>query len=402
VVPLSVFKATPPQSDTWTTRHVFALTATDIWALGLFKVQGVSGYHILKSSDGGLTFNTPVALAPAPIAIYRGFKDSAGTLWLGPADAGYAVPNIWTSTNGGVSFTQTPLPAPPGWVAGQFFSITSICEPSPGTLVAGGRTLGSGRYLVRSTNGGASWTDVTAGISLPVGQDGQQVNDVIALNATTLILTVEGPPNAPTNMKPFRMSTDGGVTFPTEGTYNLQPGVDLVLGINYMIATQLALADDGSVTGVLFNLGGFAFEAWRGVVSGATIAWTRSHRMDTTTPNGCGFMGVVRIGAVTPGLLSGVLGASLVCGTAFIPNPCPQVCPTDPASSALNLITGAVATSFDADGYQGIGFGADGFQKPEALGYQGGSSAGSGALGISRVCGAAFTNNFASQLCTAA
>ncbi len=176
--------------------------------------EGLPG-ALFKSTDGGASWTTAMVLGiPASVAIQSLVIDPfhPESLW---AVAGG---DAYVSTDGANSWSQVTLPAPV--VSGAFGLIGFVFDSvTPGTLYLTGQGF-AGLYLLKSTDGGAKWIQVSAPF-----QGGPLVADPV--HAGYLYDLSPGPAGGGPGL--FYRSADGGVTwqsFPFPAYYASSMAVD--------------------------------------------------------------------------------------------------------------------------------------------------------------------------------
>lgn len=168
-----------------------------VWA-GVADATGTQPVNLVRSSDAGATWSdvTPPHAAPmsgSAIAIDPSDPDVVAAVFAGWAGGGEA----WVSTDGGANWTDRSagLPGNP---------LRAVHVEGARLLVGGGQLFGS-QYvgLFESTNLGASWTRLDSGWPLPVVS-------AIAVDpddAQTILVAIDGAG--------VNRSTDGGASWET-------------------------------------------------------------------------------------------------------------------------------------------------------------------------------------------
>lgn len=282
----------PENSDIWTFAN---LGGGEVLAFGgVSPLLGGLRYHVLRSLDTGQTFALYSAVGtspPSPLSIVDVAVYAGNSVVLVAGDfLGGSFPDvsIWRSTNKGQSWTEVALPSPGG-----FGSVASFASIGSGIVLAGGQVETSAdpnhiqAVVWRSVDYGATWTAVVLP-NQPFGTGGgvqrYTVTWIQPLTASKIVagVSIFG---APPSVKHWRLSTDGGVTFPDAGVEE-----DAVLGTSGIVR-QMSLADDGALLTAI-EIGGaphFA-EIWRSDIDGfngpGTCASTFQPGGGTEPPNG--------------------------------------------------------------------------------------------------------------------
>ena len=196
---------------------------------------------LYKSTDGGASWSTTglnYASGSTTLCAVLVHPTSTNIVLVGGSNG------IWRSTNGGASFTQV--------------NSTSIREvvfnpTRPNTVFAASRT---GAVLLRSYDGGVSWTQMTTG--LPTSATARRFSmDVSKVDTNYVYLMAT---NTSDNMEGFYRSTDGGTSFTQmagatpniangQGWYNLAVAADPV-AVNTVYAAGFTVykSTDGGTT----------------------------------------------------------------------------------------------------------------------------------------------------------
>ena len=188
---------------------------------------------LYKSTDGGANWST------TGLNYVSGSTTRLATIIIHPTSANIVLVGgsngIWRSTNGGTSFTQV--------------NTTNIRElmfnpTRPNTVFAASRTSAA---LLRSYDGGVSWTQMTTG--LPTSATAKRFSiDVSKVDTNYVYLMAT---NTSDNMEGFYRSTDGGTSFTQmagttpnipngQGWYNLAVAADPV-AVNTVYAAGLVV-----------------------------------------------------------------------------------------------------------------------------------------------------------------
>jgi hypothetical protein len=252
----------PPR---WLIHDVVPVDTTRVVAVGIGG-QAPNTWIFLLSNDGGASF-TEARMPSVGITILDGH--SVASLGGGIVIAGVTSNplRLLRSTDRGDTWAAVTLPgAGLGTLA--VFHVMNL---------GGGQALaaGSGGLLWHSSDFGASWSSITA---LPTNAIAGA-----AVSASQVVVGMDGVNPVTGSTTPFRLSTDGGATFPDAGTM-VSP-----TNASYAIK-QLAVADDGAVIAVAQTTAPPFDEIWRGVIDGfsgpgpcATLPTIRN----VTTENGC-------------------------------------------------------------------------------------------------------------------
>lgn len=160
--------------------------------------EGLPG-ALFKSTDGGATWITALTLGiPASVAIQSLVIDTF------PPESLWAVAggDAYVSTDGANSWSKVTLPSPV--VSGAFGLIEFVFDAvPPGTLYLTGQGF-AGLYLLKSTDGGQKWTQVSAPF-----QGGPLVADPVRAG---YLYALSGGPSPGANAIFYR-SADGGVSW---------------------------------------------------------------------------------------------------------------------------------------------------------------------------------------------
>jgi hypothetical protein len=341
-------------TDFWqTTDFVKLVDETTVLALGFFTSVGAANTY-LTSTDGGVTFNNPRNVTGS-FGHFGGVSMGGGVVIL--CDTSHNPARVFRSTDSGGSFAAVTLPGVGSGATNGAAAIGPVSGQRVG--VVGGR---SGQVAFFSTDNGVSWTQAT------IGGAAQNGLDMVAVDASHVVLgmTITLAQSA-AGQTPFRLSTDGGATYPDSGI--IDAGTPLDPAVGYAVF-QLAVADDGSIIAVVQTTDGsntHPNEIWRGVISGLVVD---GPCVPLTPP-------------VPPGPPVGVLTPRLDCVPIFSPVSCLVECPPDPAPAVGLLV---------APSARGGGFLSPLFLLGLVTGT-GGLLVTTGALGVSTTCGATFANN---------
>jgi hypothetical protein len=146
------------------------------------------------------------AFTASPVRTEIAVSSDGNTLYAAPSDAGYQVPTIFKSVNGGVDWAPTTTQPTSGWASQQaWYSLSMVVNPAdPNQVIVGGLD----NYL--SITGGAVWTKISAWVGT-VGQyaHADQHKAVWYAGGTKLLMANDGG---------IFYSTDGGVTIRDRNT----------------------------------------------------------------------------------------------------------------------------------------------------------------------------------------
>jgi hypothetical protein len=134
--------------------------------------QGETANGIYKTTDGGATW-TPAGNAPTGTALGRislAITPDGSTLYAGIAGTGNAGSSTFgtlfemlKSTDGGASWSVLSGTPNYMWSQGWYDNTLAVDPLHPSTVYAGGSYNGAGPGFIESTNGGATWTDIVSG-----------------------------------------------------------------------------------------------------------------------------------------------------------------------------------------------------------------------------------------------
>jgi photosystem II stability/assembly factor-like uncharacterized protein len=194
---------------------------------------------VFKSTDGGTTWS----------ATGLSYAQSNGigltSILINPTTTNIIIVGgtngIFRSTNGGTSFTRTSTQS----------TRDLVFNPSDPTIVFAGSK--SGGVFLRSTDGGITWTQITAG--LPSSGASRYAIDVSPANPNYVYAIAT---NSSHNLLGFYRSTDGGLTFTSmsttpnipggQGWYNLAVAADpLTANTVYAAGIDIFKSTDGGV-----------------------------------------------------------------------------------------------------------------------------------------------------------
>jgi hypothetical protein len=254
---------------------IFAFVRLDvsgeILAFGGATVAG-SGlrYQVLRSLDSGASFalfaqvgtnpNSPLAVVNAAVYAGDGVVLAAGS-FLGGASP--TIP-IWRSEDRGQNWVEVSLPTPGG-----FGSVACFASMGGGVVLAGGQVerldndLHVEAVVWRSTDFGQTWTAYILPEQPFHGGGGLQRYTVNALRPMTTSKVVAGVSifGPPVSVKNWRLSTDGGATFPDTGVETSS-----VTG-TASVVREITGADDGALLTGITKFNGI-IEIWRSTVDG--------------------------------------------------------------------------------------------------------------------------------------
>jgi len=130
---------------------------------GIFSTQGYR-YTDNPATVDSNSWTAPVTPFPS-YAMRAELGVNGNTLYAAPANASYQVPTMYKSTDGGANWVATAGQPASGWASGQgWYSLSVVVNPTnPDEVIVGGLD----NY--RSTNGGSTWTKISAW----VGNTGQ-------------------------------------------------------------------------------------------------------------------------------------------------------------------------------------------------------------------------------------
>lgn len=214
----------------------------------------------LTSSDGGVTFENPryITVGGATQSILRsGVHLGGGIILVGCERAGAGGPAyLARSTDNGDTWAQVLMPdvgTGNGWV-------NDIGWAGENVAAVGARPPGSTPRAWYSTDDGATFSDANL-----ASWSAAYINSIVALNATHFlaggyvsIAQIAG------GSKPFRLSTDGGLTYDDPGTYTTA----LTADVDYLV-NQMAVLPNGNVVAVVQTIDGAEVgnEIWLGTVT---------------------------------------------------------------------------------------------------------------------------------------
>ena len=161
----------------------------------------VSGTGVVyRSTDRGLTFGAAISL-PIAFSLFSLSTDGSGN-WIGLSSANSSASQICVySSNDGLSWTQASMPGLP---AGGYSYLTVRYVGSNSWVAISNQS--SITTLVRSTNGGATWTALTHGLT--------SVGAIAASGNGTVLLA-----GAVSGTNRIARSADFGATWQTWGTW---------------------------------------------------------------------------------------------------------------------------------------------------------------------------------------
>jgi Secretion system C-terminal sorting domain len=135
--------------------------------MGIFSAQTYRNTDIPATASTAAGWNAPLT----PFATFNNRAEITvlgNTLYACPADAGYQVPTIYKSIDGGDNWTATAGQPATGWASGQgWYAISAGINPANAN-----ECIVGGLDTYKTTNGGNSWTR----ISTWVGFTGQYVH----------------------------------------------------------------------------------------------------------------------------------------------------------------------------------------------------------------------------------
>ncbi len=204
---------TTPATFNWS--NIWAISATTAWAC-FYDASGATGGGIFKTSDGGATwaqqgvgsiYNNTGSFADI---VY--FWDANNGVTIGdPAGPGTSFYEIYTTTDGGTTWTRTPTANIPGKLSASEYGIVNLYSANGNTIWFG---TNQGR-MYKSTDKGLTWT-----VAVVSTLNTDQVVDVAFRTATEGIAVVV---DAGGTIFSQYSTTDGGTTWtaftPTAGTF---------------------------------------------------------------------------------------------------------------------------------------------------------------------------------------
>ena len=217
---------------------------------------------VIPSDDRGVSWGSIVTVSTGNTMV-RGL----GRVWNTPTlVAGFpftqtSANQYGRSTNNGDTWTLSTQQLPGPNYAGSVSIALEAVESMEGQLMlmcGDGDTTSPDIWIWRSVDGGVNWTRVaTSGIvGYTPGVGG--CCSILYYGGGAVIVNTYGL------TVPFRLSTDYGVTFPTQTSVKAGHTLD-----NNLKFYQMAKTDDGHVIAVAKTGGGSTFEIWLGMVIGA-------------------------------------------------------------------------------------------------------------------------------------
>lgn len=316
----------PDGSDFWDTLNFVRLDNDEFWALGGYNIDGTD-YHYLVSTDGGASFADPVTL-PAPSAgsitgalcgAYCG--DDVVVLGMQMFGAG-AKPRVYRTTDRGASWTEIVLDDSQYSHATNAGSVRGIAYLGNDTLIATGtQAMGVGNFppkTWRSTDAGATWTEITDSLPDWTAAANHAGRDVVSLGNGVAVLAMSGRPDRVGDSH-WRYTTDYGATWAKATAGGYTEADTVTVAIDYM-----AVADDGTIVVTLQSgPNNDEREIWIGELDGIT-----------------GSGPCVDFDEETVGTLT--VPSGLECVPSFVPPLCPPECP--PAATITYTTPASVAT----------------------------------------------------------
>ena len=181
------------------------------------------------SRDGGCTWATATAERAEndPGRIANMWIDtidiaSNGDVWVGTAST--SKPNdVYRSTDNGMTFSPAGLSTQTGW-----WKSVRVAKSDPRRIYATGYQVApeTGAFLRRSTNGGASWSELTIPANVQLGVTPLFLVAAVDPTNPDHLFAIATEANPPRGDRVYR-STDGGTTF-TEVLATSEPVRDLV------------------------------------------------------------------------------------------------------------------------------------------------------------------------------
>jgi photosystem II stability/assembly factor-like uncharacterized protein len=232
-------------------------------AMADFGNNGLFGSNtgIWKTTDTGTTWtNTTTAInSSRPWSAVVIDPMNHTTLYAAAGDpGGFSTNGVYKSTNGGATWTLL-LNAPKGTVAGRIAIAISSTLPSTlyvtasGTGVAGSTAFGTLFKIMRSTNGGATFTDLTAGTPNYMGGQGWYDTVVAVDPSNSAIVYVAG--SAGTNS--ILRSINSGVAWTDIHSGGADPHADHHAGV-FDANGKFIDGDDGGI----YRLNGVGPTSW--------------------------------------------------------------------------------------------------------------------------------------------
>ena len=179
------------------------------------------GQCLRKTSDGGATWSTVGTGVTGTIGALA--IDPTGALYAAtasafpPPPASFVPGGIWKSVDGGLTFTSV-----------QQGSWAALAVDAAGTVYAGS----SSQVISRSTDGGATWTTLSASVPYPTG-----VSALATFPPSTVYASVQGD---------LLVTTDGGATWSSVGSGLLQNPTEMpgALAVDPLHAGTLYVGTD--------------------------------------------------------------------------------------------------------------------------------------------------------------
>jgi hypothetical protein len=183
---------------------------------GFFNADAVQGEGIWKTTNGGTTWTQLTATKPSTNAnflfIQKIVVNNAGHIFAATRGASFNIGGIMKSTDGGTSWTKVfaPLSGIGTTTIGDSDWIGDIELAANGDIYAGVGTIFVAGRVFRSTNGGTNWTNITP------ASGGQRVEIALApsassVTASTVLYAVAS--NEEGNIAWFKKSSNGGSTW---------------------------------------------------------------------------------------------------------------------------------------------------------------------------------------------
>lgn len=197
--------------ETYTPSNISALNADTAWVA---MYNSVGGGGIFRTNDGGSTWaiqTTAVFAAPAGFPNFVHFFDANNGVCMGDPNGGYF--EIYTTTNGGTSWTRVSQPNIPANLTGEYGVVDKFSYSGNSIYF----NTSSGRVFC-SANKGLNWTTTP----ITINTDTAYTYWVAAKSATEATAVVYG-----SNSYQLAKTTNGGLTWSTEpftGTVQLFRG----------------------------------------------------------------------------------------------------------------------------------------------------------------------------------
>lgn len=240
-------------------------------------VNSTSGPNLYESTNGGGSW-APVANEPTGgMLAYRAEMDSAGNMYisydnaLGPNDVSAGA--VWTLNTQNGAWTNITPPIGQGGFAG-----VAVDAENPGTVMVTtlDRWWPNGDQIYRSTNSGATWTDITGGMTLNTSNSPYQ-----SAGSPAWLADIEINPFNPNNVM---FVTGSGIWASNDVTNaNTGGGTSWIFqdnGLEEMVPTDMIAPPSGSpLLSTMGDISGFNFTT----LTSSPAAGTFSPTMGTNT-----------------------------------------------------------------------------------------------------------------------